>query len=630
MIEYSNFNNDSNVFEDIKKRVDIVDIINHYVPLKQNGRNFGGLCPFHDDKNAGNFSVSKEKQIFKCFACGKTGNAISFVEYYEHCSPLDAARKVCDIAGINEPRLDKFKSSKLVVDPKVEKTLTILKEINDYYSISLFQSDEGKEALNYLHNRGLNDEIILKFDIGYSLKNGKTLIDYLTKTKGFSLKEINETGIIDLNNEKGEIIDKNHGRISFAIKNSEGKICGFSCRVFGNNQSDFKYVNTSSTIVFNKSEILYNFFNASNEASKVGYIYVLEGFMDVIACYRAGIKSAVGLMGTSLTDQHINLFKKLGNNIEIRFCLDLDKPGQIAMYKNFDRFEKNKIKYRLVNNFVNFSYKDSDEIITNLGKDGLLTFLNNLIDKPNWIINYFKKNNDLSLLENKEKLINYFIPILNNNSNLIEVDLYIKLLEKETGVSFNTIKSMLDSKKEVNIQKEIPTSNKVTKNDSINIDNGLKKAEKLMIKFVLQNSEALSLFKERLDWFNTPKYEEIYELIINYYSKNGNNYPISKEELIKLINESNKKDLADEINDIYSYRKFDLYSYELFNELCKKIQIENERINLKKVNDKLIKSLNVDIDDKNILSILSESKNKYILNKENKGDKNGKKDRKFK
>lgn len=629
MKEFSNFNNDSNVFEDIKRRVDIVDIINHYIPLKQNGRNFGGLCPFHDDKNAGNFSVSKEKQIFKCFACGKTGNAISFIEYYEHCSALDAARKVCDIAGINEPRLDKFKTSKLVVDPKIEKTLLILKEINDYYSISLFQSEEGKEALAYLHNRGLDDETILKFDIGYSLKNGKTLIDYLTKTKGFSLKEINETGIIDLNNDKGEIVDKNHGRISFAIKNTEGKICGFSCRVFGNNHSDFKYVNTSSTIVFNKSEILYNYFNASLEASKVGYIYVLEGFMDVIACYRAGIKSAVGLMGTSLTDQHLNLFKRLGNNIEVRFCLDLDNPGQNAMYKNFDRFEKNKIKYRLVNNYVNFIYKDSDEIITNLGKEGLLNFLNNLIDKPNWIINFFKKNYDLSLIENKERLINYFIPILNNNSNLIEVDLYIKLLEKETGVSFDTIKNMMASKKENNyIENNIKEPIKIEKKQPINIDNGLKKAEKLMIKFILQNNEALALFKERLDWFNTPKYEEIYELILNYCLKNKGPYPISKEELIKILNESNKTNLSDEINDIYSYRKFDSYSFELFDELCEKIRSENEKINLKKVNDELIENLNEDIDDKSILSIISESKSKYILNKESKGDKNGKKSRK--
>lgn len=615
------FLNSNNVFDEILSKADVVEVVGKYVQLKKQGKDYTGLCPFHDDHKLGNFHVSREKRVFNCFACNTKGNAISFVKKMDHCSNLEAAKKVCEICGIDDSKLKEFSKNGPKVDPKLEKTLEILKDISSFYMLSLFQSDEGKEALAYLHNRGLNDDVIRKFNIGYSLKNGKILVKYLTEEKGYSLKEIEETGIISLSNSV--IADKNFGRISFAITNSNGNICGFSCRNFKESNPVAKYVNTSSTIAFNKSTLLYNYDNALLESNKkdINYVYILEGFMDVIACDRVGINSAIGLMGVELTSEHIKMLKRL--NCEVRLCLDLDNAGQNGMYKIFKTLESNNIPFVCVNNDVDFTFKDSDEILKNLGEEKLKSFLLNLIDKPRWLINYFKKNLDLSLIQNKEKMINYFIPMLKNNNSLIEVDNYIKLLEKETGISYQIIKEMVDKnkveKKDDFIINEPLIDNKPIINKEKSNDKKLLNAEKLMIKFIFEDENALSLFKDKVDTFYNPLYNEIYELIILYMKNNDLLYPLSKDVIKEIISKSefkNQDDLKNEVDLIFSYKNYDSYSKNVGDELIEKINLEKEKLNLINQNKDLKK--NISNDDNLILSIMSNSKNKFLIKEEQK------------
>lgn len=621
-MENLNKNNQNNdLFDSILSKVDIVDIIGHYLNLEKKGRNYVALCPFHDDKQLGNFSVSPEKQVFKCFSCNKSGNAIAFVKEKERCSWIEAAKKVCEIANIVEPALENYKEVKK--NPRVEKTLQILKDISIFYSLSLFQSEEGKDALNYLHNRGLNDDVIRHFGIGYALKDGSKVIEFLTKEKNYSLKEIDETGIIDLKNNI--IKDKNYGRIAFFIKNSNDDVCGFSCRIFGDKKSDAKYVNTSSTIVFNKSKILYNYYEALNESAKVGYVYLLEGFMDVIACYRANIKSAVGLMGTSLTKDHLKMLKDL--KCEVRLCLDLDKPGQNAIYKAFSLLESYSIPYKVVSNDVDFIYKDSDEIIDHLGSDKLVSFLSNITDKLNWLVNYFKKNLDLSILENKEKMINFFIPLLKNNADSILVDSYIKELEKVTNVSYNVIKDMIDKAKlevkplsDDDIVQEEDISSEYDENiENLELSKKRKKireskivkSERLLLSYMFKNEEAFSIFKEKINSFYTPVFSEIYELVSNYI-KEKNDFKFNKEKLENIVESSSidKKDnLKIEIEKIFTLKNYDSYSKGIIEELIDNIKFERNLINIKKSNQELLKNKNGDSDEY-LLSLLSNSKNK--------------------
>ena len=312
-------NNILQISKEILSQINIVEIISHYIQLTKKGRNYTALCPFHDDKNLGNFYVSEEKQIFRCFSCKASGNAINFVQKKENISYYEALLKVCEIANIHDDRIQK--RTKTNIDPLLEDAYKCLNSEVDFYFMSLTKSNEGKSALEYLANRGLNEDVIKYFKIGYAQSNGTLLIDYL-KNKNFSLKTIVNTGIARI--EDNPIKDINNGRIVFPIFNKIGQPVGFSARVF-KNKSDAKYVNTRETIAFNKSSLLYNYHNALQEAKRVGYIYVLEGFMDVIACYRVGIKSAVALMGTSLTKQQLQLLRYTGG--EIRVCLDLDNPG---------------------------------------------------------------------------------------------------------------------------------------------------------------------------------------------------------------------------------------------------------------------------------------------------------------
>ncbi len=614
-----NLNNSKNtdLFESINKKVDIVDVISYYLPLTKKGRNYQGLCPFHDDKNLGNFSVSQEKQVFKCFACGKSGNAIGFVKEKERCSWIEAAKKVCEICHIVEPGLENIKEVKK--DPRLVKSLEILKDISLFYQLSLFQSEEGVEALNYLHNRGLNDDIIRHFGVGYALKDGNTLIEYLTRDKKHSLKEIDDTGIIDLKNNI--IKDKNFGRIAFFLKNSDGDVCGFSCRIFGDRKSEAKYVNTSNTIAFNKSKILYNYNEALNEAPKVGYVYLLEGFMDVIACYRVGIKSAVGLMGTSLTKEHLKMLKDL--RCEVRICLDLDRPGQNAIYKTFSLLDSYKIPYRVVSNDVDFDYKDADEILDHLGEEKLKKYLSTLTDKMHWLINYCKKSLDLNILENKEKMINFFIPLLKDNKDEIFVDSTIKELVKNTDVSYNVIQNMINNAK-LEIPKE-PLIESEEEDEGVDFaieiepkkpiknirDSKITRSERKLLNYMFTVSEAYEIFKAKLNSFYTPAFSELYEIVENY-AANQSDRDFNKEKLDKIVDSSdskNKDSLKIEIEKIFTLKNYDPYSISIIEELIHNISYEKNLLSIKKSDKELLKNRKNNSDEY-VLSMLSSSKNR--------------------
>lgn len=537
------------IADDILKQIDIVEIISHYVKLQKRGRNYTCLCPFHDDKKLGNFYVTQEKQFFKCFSCGTSGNAINFVQKMENITYVEAIKKVCEIAGIHDSRLEnKTKSS---ISPVLEETYKCLTEISDYYKICLTSAPEGKDGLEYLYNRGLSDDVISYFNIGYSLNDGTKLINYLQSVKGFSIKTISNTGIC--NATDNPIKDINASRIIFPITNRNGQVVGFSARVF-KGKSDAKYVNTRETIAFNKSTILYNFHNAINEAKKVGFIYVLEGFMDVIACYRVGIKAAVALMGTALTKEHIKLLRYL--NVEIRLCLDLDAPGQNAMSSIINEFDKEGLKYKLVNNLTGYEGKDSDEILAKNGGEALLTFLSNLISKGEWLLNHYSKSLNLDSLDDRKKLINSFLPVLANLKDTLELEDYVTRLSKLSKFSVQNIKSVL---------KNYKTNHKILDDDQVlafyntnRFDkrdlNRLEIAERYLMQYILENKEALDLYNLKLGFMSDETYGKIINCIEDFLIDN-NNSDYSVDKLISYLSTQEDSKISDKnklINELTS------------------------------------------------------------------------------
>ena len=569
------------IANEIIKQADIVEVASHFIKVEKSGKNYIALCPFHDDKQYGNFYINKAKGIFKCFSCGAGGNAINFVQKITHSTFEEAVIKTAEIIGFDDERL-KNASVKKYVDPEEEKIENCLKSISEFYSTSLFLSEGGKDALEYLHNRGLDDETIKYFNIGFSQTNGKNTIEFL-KSKNYSLKTISETGILNL--ESTPYKDSNAGRITFAISDRNSNVVGFSCRKFRETDSSLaKYINTSSTKLFNKSRILYNFDKAINEANKVKYVYLLEGFMDVIACYRAGIKSAIGLMGTALTKENLQQLRSL--KAEIRVCLDLDSPGQLNMYKIGKILEEAGLTYTFVNNDVDFKEKDADEILSKYGEEKLRDYLSNLISYGEWLINYLKKNLNLSLLDGKRKFINSFIPYLSTINDDIELEYYISKISSITELDRKVIDNALQKYKHKN--------NVLSSGDSFTEDSEYKKlqkqdtlitrlqlAEKELLKYMLENKEVVEKFELKLSYFITPEYKDIANLISDYILTIKEKSDYNVKSLISYLRNNevklqNKDEMASNIiNLTLDTLKIPPYSDEIFNELVE--TIKNER-----------------------------------------------------
>lgn len=568
--------------KEILKQVDIVDIISSFIKVSKKGRNYVALCPFHDDSNP-SLSISKEKQIFKCFVCGASGNAISFVKKYKNCSYFDAIKTVAQIAGIKDDRLNKTIVRNEVSDD-LKKVYNCLEDISKDYLGFLYQTDEGRNnGLKYLLERGLSDDIINRFKIGYSLKDGDTLPNVLLE-KGYSLKTIEKTGIGLIYGEK--IKDNNAGRIIFTITDADGQVVGFSARQIVTDKTQGKYINSPETEggVFHKSNILYNYYNAKDEARRTKYVYIVEGFMDAIAIDRIGIHNVVALMGTALTKDHIRLLRFL--NCEVRLCLDNDDPGQDAMIKICKILDSSDIKYRIVSNSQIVNGKDSDEILKNGGPDTLKKYLNNLLSEGVFILNYYSKKLDLSNLTNKKILLTEFIPFLAKTIDPVDIEFYTQKLSQLTGFSLAIINSQINSFK--NKSKEINTDY-VVNDVEVNFPKKdrdltrLELSERQIIGYMLENKEAVKEYDLKLGFLVNDKYREIANLIEQYVANQQNN-TYSVNDLINYISGYNedfddkkKDDIIDAITSIsLNDYKTPPYSIDSFDDCVKVINEKKE------------------------------------------------------
>ena len=611
--------NNNDLYNIVLKNADIVKVISAYYKLEKKGKNYTCLCPFHDDKSLGNFYVSPDKQVYKCFSCGASGNVVSFVKEIEHLnSYLDVYKKISQICGFELPNLSNYENK--FIDKEKELILKIIKDICFFYEGSLNQTKEAEVARDYLEKRNLSDEIIHRFKIGYALKDGTVIIEYLKK-KGYSLKDISKTGIIEL---AANAFDKNAGRISFPIEDLEGNIVGFSCRAITFDKVERKYVNTSSTKVFNKSTILYNYYEALNEIRRKNSVYIFEGFMDVIAACRAGFNNSIGLMGTALTQEHIKILQKL--NVQVNLCLDLDEPGQNAMLGITDLFEKSNISYKLVNNKVDFNYKDADEIIYNLNEKGLQKFLLDLIDKPSWMLNFFSKKFDLSIYENKIKLLDSFNSIIKKCKERVEYENYINSLIYLTNFSFEAIDEYFKKRINLNfengvLKKESKQINRTTLNKSKN--NKFDKIQKMLIRFAFLNRktiEDINLFCEDDNLFTSDIYKKIYGEICLFYQ----NYEVEEIKLNNFINFINtyvndKNELnhiVNSTNDIYEMKIYDEFSDSMIKDLVKNLSKEKNISKNNEIRKNLVKNATNENDMFYLGAIINVKKNENLLKKE--------------
>ncbi len=504
------------VIDNLLKSTDIVSVISSYIPVVKKGRSYLALCPFHDDKHP-SMNISKEKQIYKCFSCGEGGNAITFIQHYEKINFEEAARKLAELVGFHDPRLYKANSVKKV-DPSLEALYKCINDLQDYYVYSLSTSEASK-AREYLSNRGISQVEIETYGIGYSPMDGKKTIQFL-QAKGHSLKSIEDIGIT-LAKASGSS-DNNAGRIIFPLHNPNGQVVGFSARRIQNDDSS-KYINSPETKIFHKGQILYNYHNAKKYASHDGYVYVLEGFMDTISLGRAGIKSAIALMGTALTKDQIGLLRRL--RAEVRLCLDGDDPGQIGMMKAIKPLQTASIPFRLVLNEAD--KRDPDDIYQENGKDALIKAMNSLVDPFDFQLSYYLNVKSLSTSEDKKKALLYFLPYLKEVKSSLERDDYINKLSKVTGFLPETIRNELRKISNINetIEEDIAYSlgeKHSSLNEKEKATSRLYKAEFEFLYYMFNYSEAVKSFEISLDSFYDKNLDTAANILVELAPNQGN------------------------------------------------------------------------------------------------------------
>ncbi|MCQ2792872.1 MAG: DNA primase [Bacilli bacterium] len=571
---------DHDLLAEIKSRADIVDVISSYLNVIKKGRRYVALCPFHDDHTP-SMDINKERQTFHCYVCHHGGDVFTFVADYEKITFSEAVKRVCEIINFDDPRLHKHEVIK-PVDVDVQTLYNCINELQKFYEYGL-QIDEGKPALDYLAKRQISREQIEKYSLGYSLQNGKMTISYLQQ-KGFSLKNIEDIGIALV--RSSDTSDSNAGRLIFPIKNSNGQVVGFSARKMTSGDDAPKYVNSPTTKIFKKESILYNYHIAKQSAKHDGYLYLVEGFMDVFALDSIGISSSVAIMGTKLTDKHIELIRRL--NVEIRLCLDGDKPGQEAMMKIMSSLDKAGISYRVVS--LPGEIRDPDEILKQDGEEKLKVFVKTLVDPFNFALNYYKNISPLETVEDRKKVISHFAPMLIGIKSKLEYEDYIYKLADVTRFNANAIKNFIKEYKADNHDK---TDKSILidepKYEGINVSRELRRlacAERQVLELMANDKDAIDFYEKNIGYFNIDLHRDLANYFVEYASKYNSVDVSMVMDYISQSDNPNKGKLLYELSAIplHKFQKHELD--EILNDCL--ITINEERTkNYNRTNIKL-------------------------------------------
>jgi DNA primase len=492
-------------FDEIRRQIDIVQVISSYIPLSKKGKNFMGVCPFHDDTNP-SMSVSPDKQIYKCFSCGASGNVFTFVKEIDNLEFIPAVKKAADIVGLKLSIFDQYKD-KSSISSKDEPIYKVLDEVNRYYKF-LIKAKDGEAAIKYLKSRQLDEKIIENFNIGYCLDDATRSVKFL-KSKNYDLDYVITSGIgVERN---GEIYDRMSGRITFAITDEYNRVIGFSGRRLNENLEQ-KYLNSPETILFHKSKILYNFYNGEKSARRQGHLYIVEGFMDVIALYRVGIENAVATMGTAMTLDHANLLSKI--NLEIRLMFDSDEAGQTATLKALEVLKSNEKRVKIVKKLE--KYKDIDELVSSKDprfKEMLEATLTAMEFRINYLFNRINVNNYEERKDFAKKISSY----LNNPIyDSVDRDYYIGLISKLSNFNKTLIESY--------ITPNVNSPNLTTKFKQINQSKLIDKyimAERNILSKIIQQPNLINEFKKRGIIIHDSSYRKIMAYLIDYYESNG-------------------------------------------------------------------------------------------------------------
>ena len=558
----------------IRNSVNIVDLIGSNINLEKKGKNYFGLCPFHDDHSP-SLSVSEEKQIYTCFVCGASGNAYSFLMNYENITFMEAVQKIANMSGIS---IDK----NIIITKKYDNEYKIYDLAVKYYNNNL-KTKDGKEALKYLNDRKIDESIIDEFDIGVSFNDNN--LSKLLLAKKYDEKTIIDIG---LSSKSDTIYDIFRNRIMFPIHNSNGDAIGFSARVF-NNEVDNKYINTKETYIFKKGETLFNYHRAIVEAKKKKTVILCEGQMDAIRIYSSGIKNVIATMGTALTKDHINLIKKMNSKVILN--MDSDSAGINAAIINGELLRNSGIEVNVVKLE---GAKDPDEFIVKYGIDKYTDSILHSINFFEFKLNYLKGNKNLNNADELAKYINVVIDELNKSDDEILKNVTINKMSEEYKIDKELLLSKIIKKE----KKVIVTPKINTKKSSQNI-----KAVEEVLYYMMNSVKYSKIFAKELNYIPDQIYFDIEKDIQAYIILNNTiniadfiSYEVEngKDNIIKNIIANHNNDIEMNEDEFHNYveiirkwintSKIDSLKTELKNtsDITRKKEIMNMITNIKR------------------------------------------------
>lgn len=510
--------------EEIKQRLDLIEVIQEYTQIKKVGNNWKGLCPFHNEKTP-SFMASEEKQIWKCFGCDAGGDVFKFIMMIEGIEFVEALRLLADKAGVELKKQDPK------LQTKRNKILEILDLSSKFYNKALIESKSGKIARDYLLGRKLEEITWDEFLIGYSPESWDMLTKFLKK-KGFQDEEIIESGMVVKKENGLGYYDRFRNRLMFPINDIHGNTVGFGGRVLDktNDKQQAKYINSPQTFVYDKSRVLYGLDKAKSEIRKNNYSIVVEGYTDVITSHQAGIKNVVAASGTALTLEQIELLKRYSENVILAF--DMDSAGDMATKRGINLAQSKGLNVKILELP---SGKDPDECI----KEDIEMWKKSIREAKSIMEYYFEstlKQVDLNRVEDKKKAAALLLPQIKIIPNKIEQTHYLQKLGELLGVDEKILTDSMNSqKKEERMPKESPGAVKKRKMEK-------SEDESLGMRFLsimLSKPELLINIKSDIEPEYLPeKYIPLYTELISYYNDNE---AIDSDEFIKKIEEKNNE-----------------------------------------------------------------------------------------
>jgi len=444
--------------DEVIRTANVYDVISDYITLEKAGSNYRALCPFHTEKTP-SFMVSPQKNIYKCFGCGKSGNAVKFVMDYEGLSFPEAIVKIAQKYNIpvkytkNDENLQHLNG-----------LFEVSKKISSFYKQQLKKSNIAK---SYLSERGISFSVADFFDIGYSPENPEEILHFCKK-EGISLEELKEIGIGSVY-ENGKFVDRFRGRIIFPIKDGRGRVVAFGGRIINWEQKP-KYLNSPETKIYSKSRILYGYFEAKDILREKKEVIIVEGYFDLISLYQVGIKNVVATLGTSFTDEHGNLLRKFVKKAILMF--DSDKAGKQAAIRASKILLSKEIDV-----FYAPLYKKDPDQLAKEGRKAVEEVIKNSKDFFGFLIEKIKEAKDL---KNEKKLIDLYLDILSYIPNKHVQGLYLKKLSKETNIPIGYL--------EVKERKDITSS---TGKEGSEIERFLYYPEKIILKTLVHEKDKL-------------------------------------------------------------------------------------------------------------------------------------------